>query len=304
MNDILPDFVWWSRRGFQGTYADIDTIDNCMDERHFKAYPWPVHYVHNSRGYRDQEWPESAAELKQCVWCFGDSFTVGFGSPRDHTWTFLLQQQLQRRCVNVSINGISNEWIVRKFRSLLTQVVPDTVVIHWTYTHRRELRDFNLLAVANEYWKTFYNNVKAEEWPQDVDLQDFNKLPGYIQDEIKNIHYTPGLDRFEFDQSYEGMYDEDRVVHYSSDTEEQDTENAIECIDQTQKLAEHHGIKLIHSFIPLFAKTAQADIIVQHMLQQDLKLVQPLVRLDLARDGLHYDIKTATHLVQQIIQLI
>jgi hypothetical protein len=303
MTTLLPKFFWWSHRNFQGSQAYVDSLEHCVDEDHFKNFPYPVSYCHNSRGYRDAEWPTAHSDLQQSIWCFGDSFTVGYGSPREHTWTYLLEQAVQTRCINVSINGISNEWILRKIQDLVTQVVPGTIVVHWTFTHRRELKEFNLPTVTNEYWKKFYEQVRAPEWPEQVDFEDFHTLAPYIQQEIKHVHYTPGLDKFDFDNGSTDVYDEDRVAHYSNETVEQDTDNLKQCINQAELLAAQHNIKLIHSFIPQFAPATQVELIMQHMQDLGVKFVPVFSRLDLARDGFHYDIKTAQHLVSEITQL-
>lgn len=301
---ILSNFVWWSQKNFQGTQSDIDSLDRCANVEHFKKFPWPVVYNHNSRGYRDAEWPTTVEELQQSIWCFGDSFTVGYGSPREHTWTFLLQQSLQRRCINISLNGASNDWIVRKIKDLLTQIVPDTIVIHWSYTHRRELPDFDLSSIANMYWKEFYKKVQAPGWPKNVNLNDFYTLDPDIQQEITQVHYTPEVDRFNFDTVCEGMYDADRLIHYSDEEVQQDTDHMIKCVKETEQLANQCGIKLIHSFVPQFAPDDQVDIITQHMKESGTKFVPMFPRLDLARDGHHYDILTSNALVDQIISAL
>jgi hypothetical protein len=302
MTKILSDFVWWSQQNFQGTQTYGDSIDQCLDIEHFKKFAWPVVYNHNSRGYRDSEWPDTMEELQQSIWCFGDSFTVGNGSPREHTWTFLLQQCLQRRCINISLNGASNNWMVRKIKDLLTQVIPDTIIVHWSYTHRKELVDFDLPNTVNAYWKEFYKKVQAPDWPNNVDLKDFHTLVPHIQQEIKQVHYAPGVDRFDFDTMLEGAYDEDRQIYHSRDNEQQDTDNTIRCVNETEQLAKQHGIKLIHSFIPRFAPENQVDIIMQHMKESGTVFVPVFSQLDLARDGHHYDIKTAQYFVSKIIQ--
>jgi len=141
---ILPDFILHSRVNARWDYSGIDSIENCLDKTHFKNYPYKVEYSHNSRGFRDAEWPDSVEELKNAIWCIGDSFTVGVGSPLAHTWPYLLQQQTGRRCINVSMDGASNEWIARKTQSIINEVAPANIVIMWSYTNRREHKDILL----------------------------------------------------------------------------------------------------------------------------------------------------------------
>jgi hypothetical protein len=135
---ILPDFVLNSRVNTQMDYSGIDKFEHCLDKKHFDNYPYQVEYVYNSRGFRDQEWPTDLDKLRSSIWCIGDSFTAGVGSPLEHTWPYLLQQQAGQRTINVSMDGASNDWIARKAIRVINTISPGTVVIHWSYLHRRE----------------------------------------------------------------------------------------------------------------------------------------------------------------------
>lgn len=135
---ILSDFVLNSRVNKSWEYSGIDSFKDCLDKEHFKRYPHKVSYNYNSRGFRDKEWPESIDELKNAIWCIGDSFTVGIGSPIEHTWPYLLELKTGRRCINVSMDGASNEWIARKAKRIIEEINPDKIVIMWSFISRRE----------------------------------------------------------------------------------------------------------------------------------------------------------------------
>ena len=142
---ILPDFILHSRVDARWDYSGSDSPGPWnVNKKYFKNYPYPIEYVYNSRGFRDAEWPDSVEELKSAIWCIGDSFTVGLGSPLAHTWPYLLQQQSGRRCINVSMDGASNEWIVRKTQRLIEEINPTAIVIMWSFTNRREKNDNSL----------------------------------------------------------------------------------------------------------------------------------------------------------------
>ena len=138
---ILPGFVLPSRIGQIDQYSGIDSPKHCVDQAHFKSYPHAIEYRYNSRGYRDQEWPD---DLTHAVWCLGDSFTSGIGSPLEHTWPYLLQQISGRECINVSMDGASNTWILQKANELLDQLQPDAIVLHLSYLHRGTNPDSSL----------------------------------------------------------------------------------------------------------------------------------------------------------------
>lgn len=135
MNAILPDFVLYRTRPW------LQTMDNpwqCLDKEHFKNYPHTVSYNFNSRGFRDEEWPATLEELKESVWCIGDSFTFAVGAPVEHNWPSILQSKINRRCINISLCGSSNEWILRKAKRISEDINPVAIVAHLSYTHRGE----------------------------------------------------------------------------------------------------------------------------------------------------------------------
>jgi hypothetical protein len=300
----LPDFVWWRMRNQQMTESGMDCLLYCADVDHFQTFPIEVVYDYNSRGFRDSEWPNTVAQLQQAVWCFGDSFTIGTGSPREHTWTYLLENKLNQRCINVSMNAQSNEWMARKVQQLVTEVIPQTIIVHWSYTHRRELKNLTMSDLINVHWKKFYNNIRHPGWPAELKFEDFHTLPNDIQKEIKERYYDPKNNRFNFDKNYEGMYDEDRILYAVKSPVEQDTQNIIECINSVEQIAHKHQINLIHSFIPNFAPCDQIPTVENHLLESGTNFVPIFNKLDLARDGHHYDIKTASHFVNQLTHLI
>jgi hypothetical protein len=149
---ILPDFVMTERVNLRAEYSGMDHPDYCFDRDHFDQYPYKISYEYNSRGFRDAEWP--TRDLDQCIWCVGDSFTVGLGSPVEHTWPWLLQQQQGRRTVNVSLDGASNTWIARRATAILEHIQPAIMIIQWSYTNRRESQDTTLTDEQRRIWTT------------------------------------------------------------------------------------------------------------------------------------------------------
>jgi hypothetical protein len=125
-----------------------------VDLDYFHSYPWPIEYRYNSRGFRDAEWPDTVQELQQAVWCVGDSFTVGIGVPVEHTWVQCLERQLAQRCINISLDGASNDWIARRGSEILSVIQPRTMVVHWSYVERRELD--NVLADEERRHQSVY----------------------------------------------------------------------------------------------------------------------------------------------------
>jgi hypothetical protein len=141
---ILGDLILQSRKNKKWKFSGIDCLQECLNKDHFRSYPHHVEYNYNSRGFRDAEWPQSLSELKNSIWCVGDSFTVGVGSPYNFTWPQVLSAATGRRCINVSMDGASNNWISRRSQQIIKEVAPKQMVVLWSYGHRRELPDTNL----------------------------------------------------------------------------------------------------------------------------------------------------------------
>jgi len=264
---ILPDFVLPTRANVQWDYSGIDTLDLCLDPKHFKQYPHPVQYNFNSRGYRDLEWPQSKEELQQAIWCIGDSFTVGIGSALAHTWPSVLQHRTNTRTINVSMDGASNAWIARQARQVLKQIQPQHCVIQWSFLHRTE----------DSHYKKIAHTAQSADPDQNIPswrmlCQEFAGYTGVIQSVIPNA--APGISRREA----EGWWWNERKSHWPETLPAARPENLV-----LPRHFDHHWQlqSILHEF---------NTILVQ---QQDY-----------ARDGFHYDISTAEWFVDQILHRV
>ena len=178
---ILPEFILTSRQNQIWFESGMDSLDNCLDKKHFKSYPYPIEYRYNSRGYRDAEWPEDVSELENAIWCFGDSFTVGIGSPLSHTWVNILQHKLNKRCINVSMDGASNEWMLRKIKNLVEIIAPQTIIVQWSYFARRELPDNSMPDERRAVWYTLQSDIEC-------DIENFKNCVLQVMQLCKNCN--------------------------------------------------------------------------------------------------------------------
>lgn len=279
---ILEDLRLSTTQNLVTDFIDPDTPQHCVDRKYFDQYPYAITYCYNSRGFRDQEWPQ---DLSQAVWCFGDSFTVGIGSPREHTWPWLLQQSLDQRTVNVSLHGASNNWMTRRALQIIQTVNPQRCVFHWSYLHRRE-KDERL--ARNELWTVFYNNIKDPSWPDCDHYWDLDKLPTKIQREIIQ----------DFEWTWQTVYDDQRRLHFCTTTLEQDMINTLDCIDQVARAAPNS----IHSFIPGFCDSVSKKAFELQLGSRPISWIAEQPIQDWARDHIHYDKVTAQALVTSILE--
>jgi hypothetical protein len=281
---ILPDFVLVSRANQCWPYSGIDSPELCLDARHFDSYPHKVEYLYNNRGYRDQEWPESAEQLKNSIWCLGDSFTVGLGSPVSHTWPCVLQQVADTRTINVSMDGASNSWIQRKAVAVCQHIQPKIMIIHWSYITRGEL----------------LNN----------DLDDEQRRIHYSSELIDTTQALLNFKRLVFD--LEANKAHTRIIH-----------SFIPEFAVNRTLREHWNTFAGPNWPACPMTLQQFDDLpdfVSRELQQDfgcyeifrtwceicqtIEHVPEFSRLDRARDGHHYDLVTAQNFVGHILELL
>ena len=122
-------------------YTGQDCLDQCLNKTHFKNYKKNISYRYNSKGFRDEQWPD---DLSNAVWCVGDSFTVGLGQPFKETWPYLLQKKLKKRCLNLGEDGCSNDTISLRVKKICKLYEPKLIIVMWSYLHRRRINNKNV----------------------------------------------------------------------------------------------------------------------------------------------------------------
>lgn len=142
---IMPGLVVPSLANQHRQFIGMDNLNRCLDKDQFLRYPHHIDYRFNSRGFRGPEWPSSMSDLQNAIWCLGDSYTVGIGSPLEHTWPFRLASICyDQLAINVSMAGASNEWIADAAESVVATVNPQHMVVMWSLTRRRQNPDTSL----------------------------------------------------------------------------------------------------------------------------------------------------------------
>lgn len=293
---ILPDFILKSNQNKTYFNTGIDSLYWCNDEHHFKSYPHKIEYKYNSRGFRDLEWPDTLEELQNSIWCIGDSFTVGLGCPLPHTWVNILQTKTKKRCINVSMDGASNKWISRKAIDILQIIKPAILVIHWSFLHRDESSQTDL---SDENRRMYFDKSGLmEDFKQFTFL--FNSLIRTVEENKNNsmvIHsFIP-----------------DAISIIDVPSEQQNLEELwINVRGNRWPLEMPNGISSFNSLdqfiVDELVKINEFDRFNQFFLFQEtlnnITHIPEIKKLDLARDGYHYDIITATNFVEQLVNLI
>ena len=121
--------------------SGTDTLLRCRDKKHYLSFPKKISYKYNSKGFRDNEWPD---DLSNVIWCVGDSFTVGIGQPFEESWPSLLQKKLGRRCLNLGEDGCANDTMALRIKEICKLHSPKLIVVMWSYLHRRRVNNENV----------------------------------------------------------------------------------------------------------------------------------------------------------------
>ena len=281
-----------SRANENSLFSGIDSLEAISpfaikEKKHFLNYPYPIEYHYNSRGFRDQEWPVSAESFKDSIWCIGDSFTAGVGLPFAHTWPQVLQQTVNRRTINVSLDGASNNWIAKHTCQIINEISPRNIIVQWSYSHRREA---DVKVALDPIWEEYYKNVKDPAWPPCESFDLFDKLPINIQLDLRN---DP-----RFNSWHEGFDLESPCrLHEVDSTPEENIANTQSAIDLI--CAKSTTTNIIHTFVPKWHDNNDYQLNFH-----GCPVIHDFPILDLGRDCHHYDIKTATNLVKQLVLLL
>ena len=280
---ILSDFTIPSQINQRWQYTGIDSPEHCLDKKHFQSYPYVFEYCYNSRGYRDQEWPTELSELETAIWCVGDSFTAGVGSPVEHTWPYILQQQTGRQTINVSMDGASNQWMARKIKRIVEVIAPKTIIVQWSYFSRRELE-----SGFDDQRRMQYDPGQLDD---EQNIENFKNCVLETKDICKDCQLInsiipnafSGIDPIEVN----GWWNNDKE---SSWPEQLPTELPRDILDKLQKKQQHNKY-IIHYTLQEFIKNNNMILVDQY---------DEFFNKELARDGHHYDIATATKFVNRL----
>lgn len=118
----------------QANSLGLDSREHSINRRMFDQHPL-VTYKFNEIGFRTH----SVVEVEpDAILVLGDSFTLGLGNNLADRYTDILEQQLSHQVLNFSLNGASNDWIARTLQKLLKLFCPRAIIIHYTFSHRRE----------------------------------------------------------------------------------------------------------------------------------------------------------------------
>lgn len=281
-NVFLPHIRLGSRANQHWTYSGKDSPEQSSSES-FYRYPHAISYHYNSRGFRDAEWPTLIEDLRSSTWCIGDSFTVGLGVPLQNTWPHLLQHRSGRRCINVSMDGASNEWIVRTAKDIIREIKPERMVLMWSYLSRREDADNTKTDEDRRVWLT-----RASD---DEDIANFLGCVNDLPADTTCHHFL--IPNAHVHQNHLGIWNKIKGPDWPPRPQHLDEFAALPTW-LTREL-KTHGV-----YRKLKRSIAANQTLLQHCAARGIIMVD---QLDFGRDGYHFDVRTAETVVEHVLRV-
>jgi hypothetical protein len=298
---VLPNFFLNTRANQNWTESGLDSVDKCIDKVHFNNFPYSITYNYNSRGFRDAEWPETKQELQDAIWCIGDSFTVGVGSPIEHTWPNVVSQQQQKRIINVSMDGASNEWIARKSIDIYNEINPSHMIIMWSYFHRREEQSDKSDEDRRNFACMDSGIEDVKNW-----LGCINRVSNYIKNFIHFIIPNPTA-RPNFTEMCELIQKTwNNIKGCDWPAECPTTLTEFNKLDQ-EILNELHRLHKVFSWLLKSLQELEDTRLVEEMYKSQSMQIKnyrgEVPKLDIARDGHHFDILTSQWVAAEVMKI-
>ena len=161
------------------------------DMKPFYEYPHEVKYVFNSRGYRDEEWPDDD-KLQDAIWCLGDSSCMGSAIPYELSWSRLLQKETGVRCINIAHPGNGYDENVNQAIRIFKELEPKVLIISWTWIHRNvEHEDRRRRAGIHNIGAQALNVLKKMFVSIDMDSPDVQDIK-YCLDLVNKLEANKG----------------------------------------------------------------------------------------------------------------
>jgi hypothetical protein len=148
-------------------------------EENTDADPWL--YTVNKHGYRGNNW----SMRNDSIAFFGCSITFGIGV--EHNIASVIQQNINKECINIGQPGASALTILKTFFTFIKHYPIDTAVI-------------TLPSLLRVYYPTYNVYKNTERWNYE------SLLPSWISDSQKDIHKT-AFKFFNEDTSSAYLYD-------------------------------------------------------------------------------------------------
>ena len=122
------------------------------DLEHHQWIDRKISYKFNSQGFRCEEFTDDPS-----VMFVGCSRVFGTGIPLESTWSYIVASQLNLKCINLGVNGASNDTAFRLINDWGSMLKPKIIIFLPTEKHRLEVHtdegSANIGAWSSDYLK-------------------------------------------------------------------------------------------------------------------------------------------------------
>jgi len=154
-------------------------------------YPYEVKYKFNSRGFRDEEWPEDD-KLRDAIWCLGDSSGMGTAVPYHDSWYKVLEKDIGVRTINIATPGNTYDQNTDIALKLMRELEPNILIISWTWIHRNNQHEGKRRKYGTRNFDAHTLNVFKKIFVSiDMDSPDVQDVK-YCLDKIKLLEESKG----------------------------------------------------------------------------------------------------------------
>lgn len=253
----------------------------------------PIEYRFNSRGFRDREWPEN---IKDVIWCVGDSELLGTGITYEQACPRQLELITGRTTIDISIPRASNDWIARQCRILIEELKDDvdTILIQWSFTTRSELSSDE---ARNRLLVELYSSIKEPNWPSIDGFFDMESLDPIIAKELTSDPYYSKILAMQGPQ-------ENAQIHFKKELlfDYAGAKHTISLMLDLEKIC--RNTQIIHSFVPKFAAPDERVFVYQQLSENNIVFLEEYEQIDMARDRSHSGPQTHRCYAERVAEML
>tara|TARA_B100001093_G_C26765753_1_gene987817 strand:+ start:679 stop:1539 length:861 start_codon:yes stop_codon:yes gene_type:complete len=122
---------------YQGQYCSMDSPGKSASSlKDFNSHPIQnFDYQFNSWGFRDEDFEQHLSNKVNI--CLGDSITLNYGGPAEHSWPGQLKKNFDIPTLNFGMAAVGNDAILKVYKSIIDLFDVQNTFVMYSFFHRR-----------------------------------------------------------------------------------------------------------------------------------------------------------------------
>ena len=122
---------------YQGQYCSMDSPGKSASSlKDFNSHPIQnFDYQFNSWGFRDEDFEQHLGNKVNI--CLGDSITLNYGGPAEHSWPGQLKKNFDIPTLNFGMAAVGNDAILKVYKSIIDLFDVQNTFVMYSFFHRR-----------------------------------------------------------------------------------------------------------------------------------------------------------------------